>query len=48
MHSNGGGGMDMTQMPTDLSSHHDNSGDSYVTTYLEESDDSLNHDTSSP
>jgi hypothetical protein len=44
MHTNGGGGMDMTQTPTDLS-HHD-STDSYVT-YLE-SDDSLNHDTSSP
>lgn len=43
MHVNGGG-MDMNQTPTDLS-HHD-STDSYVT-YLE-SDDSLNHDGSSP
>ncbi|XP_021968058.1 insulin gene enhancer protein ISL-1 isoform X2 [Folsomia candida] len=41
MHTNG----DMTQTPTDLTSHHD-STDSYVT-YLE-SDDSLNQDTSSP
>ncbi|CAG7820590.1 unnamed protein product [Allacma fusca] len=44
VHNGGGNEMLMNQTPTDLS-HHD-STDSYVT-YLE-SDDSLNHDTSSP